>query len=645
MIDIAIAQEINDYNSLDIQTKITSSLNLKKLTSNYQIDYVFANLTSFPRNTEFQNSENVITSEPDAKITENKNSILYYWSNPSQDQLKFSVESKINSRTNFKEITSKIKFPIEDNTFESYTIATETVTSNDTEIKKLASNLAEGEDDLYNVVWKIALWTHDNINYSLNTLTAEVSQNSRWVLDNREGVCDELTSLFIAMLRSLNIPARFVTGQSYTNVLNGFGNHAWAEVYFPGYGWVAFDPTYGQYGYVDASHIAMQEELDVKDSSINYGWRSYNVDIDASSLEANSEVISKGNLFKKDVNIKIEPLENDVGPGSYIPIKVTLTNLNDFYLPYTFYIIKAPSLVENNIKNVLLRPIETKNVFFLVNVDKNLNHGYIYTSKIEIRDIFNNVLNADLRYARTYNIYSLQEAQEKINALTEEEVKNYSKEVSLECKKDKDFYYNYEKINLSCKLSNIGNTNLENLNICLKDYCQNADLRITDKREFNFSLDASENLPELIIKAENDDVSKSDFIKLNILKLPNIKILDLKYQNNVNYNDKYELELTLMSDSEANDIVIKLANKELLKLDKFNDKQTFKLNFKGNDIYKKDTKLQIDYKDKNNVNYNVDEDLQIEVTNIPIYIKFWFWIIISLLIIIISMILQNKLRR
>ena len=196
---------------------------LKKLTSNYQIDYVFANLTSFPRNTEFQNSENVITSEPDAKITENKNSILYYWSNPSQDQLKFSVESKINSRTNFKEITSKIKFPIEDNTFESYTIATETVTSNDTEIKKLASNLAEGEDDLYNVVWKIALWTHDNINYSLNTLTAEVSQNSRWVLDNREGVCDELTSLFIAMLRSLNIPARFVTGQSYTNVLNGFG--------------------------------------------------------------------------------------------------------------------------------------------------------------------------------------------------------------------------------------------------------------------------------------------------------------------------------------------------------------------------------------------------------------------------------------
>ncbi|MEK6835960.1 MAG: transglutaminase-like domain-containing protein, partial [Nanoarchaeota archaeon] len=244
-----LAQEFNDYGNLVIETKLNSSLNIEKLSSNYELDYVYANLTLFPRNTEFQTSNTIIKSNPDAQITEQEDFVLYYWNNPKQDKLEFNLESKINSNINFKEINEKVKFPILDvdlNGYEKYLIATESVTSNDLEIKKLASELAEGEDDLYNVVWKIALWTNQNINYSLETLTAEVSQNATWVLENRKGVCDELTSLFVAMLRSLKIPARFAVGQSYTNMINGFGNHAWAEVYFPSYGWVAFDPTYGQ---------------------------------------------------------------------------------------------------------------------------------------------------------------------------------------------------------------------------------------------------------------------------------------------------------------------------------------------------------------------------------------------------------------
>ncbi len=643
-----LAQEFNDYGNLVIETKLNSSLNIEKLSSNYELDYVYANLTLFPRNTEFQTSNTIIKSNPDAQITEQEDFVLYYWNNPKQDKLEFNLESKINSNINFKEINEKVKFPILDvdlNGYEKYLIATESVTSNDLEIKKLASELAEGEDDLYNVVWKIALWTNQNINYSLETLTAEVSQNATWVLENRKGVCDELTSLFVAMLRSLKIPARFAVGQSYTNMINGFGNHAWAEVYFPSYGWVAFDPTYGQYGYVDATHIKMKDELDVKESSINYGWRSYKVNIEADILNVESKVLLKRDLFKKEFNVKLEILENDVGPDSYVPIKVSLINPNNFYLPYTFYITKAPNLIKSNVKNVLIKPGETKNIFFLVNINQELEPGFIYTSKIEIQDIFNNTLSENLRYANTFNTYSLENAQDKINALKEEEIKIFSREVDIECSKDKDFYYNYEKINLNCKLYNLGNTNLENLDICLKDDCQNIDLNIAEEKEFNFIINADESLPEAIIKAENQDISKTEFIKLNVLKLPNLKISNLDYPGNVNYNNKYNLEFILVSDSEANNVEIKLGNTKVLELEKFNGKQRFNVEFQGKNIYKKDAKLEVDYKDKNNVNYNTLEELQIQVGNIPIYTKFWFWIAIILLIIIISMILQNKLRR
>jgi transglutaminase-like putative cysteine protease len=67
------------------------------------------------------------------------------------------------------------------------------------------------------------------------------------------GICEHYVSALVLMLRSLGIPARFVVGYGAGdyNALTGFYEvrarhaHAWAEVYFPRYGWIPFDPTPG----------------------------------------------------------------------------------------------------------------------------------------------------------------------------------------------------------------------------------------------------------------------------------------------------------------------------------------------------------------------------------------------------------------
>jgi transglutaminase-like putative cysteine protease len=70
------------------------------------------------------------------------------------------------------------------------------------------------------------------------------------------GSCRDFALFMIEAVRSLGLAARFVTGYLYDPALDGEGpglqgagaTHAWAEVYLPGAGWVAFDPTNGLIG-------------------------------------------------------------------------------------------------------------------------------------------------------------------------------------------------------------------------------------------------------------------------------------------------------------------------------------------------------------------------------------------------------------
>jgi transglutaminase-like putative cysteine protease len=68
----------------------------------------------------------------------------------------------------------------------------------------------------------------------------------RQTLREGRGSCRDLALLFIEACRAMNIPSRFVSG--YGLRLDESSNHelhAWAEVYLPGAGWRAFDPSLG----------------------------------------------------------------------------------------------------------------------------------------------------------------------------------------------------------------------------------------------------------------------------------------------------------------------------------------------------------------------------------------------------------------
>jgi transglutaminase-like putative cysteine protease len=72
------------------------------------------------------------------------------------------------------------------------------------------------------------------------------------VLRTRQGVCQDFAHLQIGMLRSIGLPARYVSGYLVTRppagkarLVGADASHAWLSVFLSDYGWVDFDPTNG----------------------------------------------------------------------------------------------------------------------------------------------------------------------------------------------------------------------------------------------------------------------------------------------------------------------------------------------------------------------------------------------------------------
>jgi transglutaminase-like putative cysteine protease len=86
--------------------------------------------------------------------------------------------------------------------------------------------------------------------FKYDPVATTVSTPLAEVVENRRGVCQDFAHVAIAALRSLGLPARYVSGYLRTHPAPGRtrltgsdASHAWFSVYCPGHGWIDFDPT------------------------------------------------------------------------------------------------------------------------------------------------------------------------------------------------------------------------------------------------------------------------------------------------------------------------------------------------------------------------------------------------------------------
>ena len=117
-------------------------------------------------------------------------------------------------------------------------------------VGEFTDDLTADAETPYEETVLIEQWLRTNKEYSLDVERPEETVADSFLFEMDAGYCTYFATTMVTMLRTQDVPARFVTGYSEGQrvaedrwVVRGLNSHAWVEVYFPDVGWVAFDPT------------------------------------------------------------------------------------------------------------------------------------------------------------------------------------------------------------------------------------------------------------------------------------------------------------------------------------------------------------------------------------------------------------------
>jgi len=107
-----------------------------------------------------------------------------------------------------------------------------------------------------------ALCTDIHATFKFDAGFSDVSTPLHRVLAARRGVCQDFAHLAIGCLRSLSLPARYVSGYLRTTpppgkprLVGADASHAWTSAWCGPLGWIDFDPTNNQF--VSDAHVTI----------------------------------------------------------------------------------------------------------------------------------------------------------------------------------------------------------------------------------------------------------------------------------------------------------------------------------------------------------------------------------------------------
>src|SRR5579862_603789 len=122
----------------------------------------------------------------------------------------------------------------------------------DPRIPDLARQITARDKTPYDRARSVEAYLHSHYGYTLDLSgPPQTDPLAYFLFQKRAGHCEYFAASMTVMLRTLGIPSRYINGfqtGEYNDVagdlvVRASDAHSWVEAYFPGFGWLTFDPT------------------------------------------------------------------------------------------------------------------------------------------------------------------------------------------------------------------------------------------------------------------------------------------------------------------------------------------------------------------------------------------------------------------
>ncbi|QZH75567.1 MAG: transglutaminase family protein [Erythrobacter sp.] len=148
-------------------------------------------------------------------------------------------------------------------------------------IRALIAQVERSETGMVDTLHNLSNLIREQVEY--RTGTSGVNTTAEEAVSKGSGVCQDHAHIFIAAARSLEVPARYVSGYLMMNDrIDQEATHAWAEAHVQGLGWVGFDISNGISP--DPRYVRVATGRDYRDAApitgISFGAQAEDLSVD-----------------------------------------------------------------------------------------------------------------------------------------------------------------------------------------------------------------------------------------------------------------------------------------------------------------------------------------------------------------------------
>lgn len=120
-------------------------------------------------------------------------------------------------------------------------------------VAKLARRITRKASGPWQAAQDIKRYLDHHYRYSYHVTPSHGNVVNHFLFKDRQGYCDQFSTAFIMMMRSIKVPARWAVGYApgtwdkarHGYLVRAIDAHSWAEIWIKGQGWIPVDPTPG----------------------------------------------------------------------------------------------------------------------------------------------------------------------------------------------------------------------------------------------------------------------------------------------------------------------------------------------------------------------------------------------------------------